>query len=557
MADSINKADPTEAARIQVLHELQILDTPPEERFDRITRLAAAHFSIPVVRITFVDEDRTWFKSSIGINATEAPRSISFCAETIQYSNLLVVPDLTKDPRFSNRPQVAGGPKFRFYAGVAIGPSDAPNVGTLCLMDYVPRPTFTEADAKFLQDLSEIINMELQAMSKLAMRTLELHESEERFALAMQSANDGLWDWDLKTNDVYYSPRWCSMLGYEHTEIASSLEDGLGHLVERDTYSKVLDQVDQYLSGAIDEFEAEFRMKHKNGFWIWVRSRAFMVKDAGEPIRLIGTHVDITEQKNLEEALLQAQMMEALGQLTGGIAADFNNLLSVIIGNAELLKIDNGENENIAAIFAAADRGEQLVTRLLAFCHNQALNPQAASLEALVMDMTSILTRAVGEQVKIETCFAPNLKTAYFDVGQTKSAILNLVTNARDAMPNGGVLKIECRNVTHTADETTEILALNDGDYVELSVTDTGTGMSEETKARVFVPFFTTKNVDEGSGLGLSMVYGFVKQSGGSISIDSEIERGTSIRIYLPTSQLPVQTALDKTPSISHEGIGE
>lgn len=556
MTDSRSKADLTEASRIQVLHDLQVLDTSPEESFDLIARLAASHFSMPVVRITFVDENRTWFKSSIGINATEAPRSISFCAETIQNSNLLVVPDLTKDLRFSNRPQVVGGPKYRFYAGVPIGPIEAPNVGSFCLMDYVPHPEFTEEDAKFLQDLSEVINMELQAIYRTAMHTLKLHQSEERFALAMQSANEGLWDWDLKTNDVYYSPRWCSMLGYEHAEIAPSLEDGWGHLVEGDTYSNVLDLVDQYLSGAIDEFEAEFRMKHKNGFWIWVRSRAFMVKDAGEPTRLIGTHVDITEQKNLEETLLQAQKMEALGQLTSGIADDFNNLLSVIIGNAELLRIDNGENENIAAIFAAADRGEKLVTQLLAFCHNQNLNPQAASPEAMIMDMISMLTQAVGEQIKIKTCFAPNLKTAYVDVGQTKSAILNLATNARDAMPSGGVLKIECRNVTHTADDKTEILELNEGDYLELCVTDSGTGMSEETKARVFVPFFTTKNVDEGSGLGLSMVYGFVKQSGGAISIDSKIGRGTSIRIYLPTSELPVQTAL-RTPGISHKVSGE
>jgi len=246
---------------------------------------------------------------------------------------------------------------------------------------------------------------------------------------------------------------------------------------------------------------------------------------------------DITLRAKMEEDLRQAQKMEAIGQLTGGVAHDFNNLLTVISGNLEMLErhIERPEGrEMLAEAQEATELGAKLANRLLAFGRRQPLNPKAIDLSALVDGMTDLLRRSLGATIEVEPRLARNLPMTMSDPGQVENALLNLAINARDAMPDGGRLIIETAEVEIDANYASSNPDVVAGHYLMLAVTDTGRGMSEEVRRRAFEPFFTTKGPSAGSGLGLSMVYGFVKQSGGHTELYSELGRGATVRLYLP-----------------------
>ena len=243
---------------------------------------------------------------------------------------------------------------------------------------------------------------------------------------------------------------------------------------------------------------------------------------------------DVSDLRATEDRLRQAQKMEAVGALTGGIAHDFNNLLAIILGHAEILEERLGADDSTAAVIRAATHGSELTARLLAVSREQALESREIDLNGLVTGMSDLVRRALGEAIEIDVATDDDLRPAFADPGQVENALLNLAVNARDAMPDGGKLRISTANVTfHEAglggDDDTER-----GDYVLLSVRDSGTGMTPEVMSRVFEPFFTTKRVGQVSGLGLSMVYGFAKQSGGHVAIDSKPGSGTTVRLYLP-----------------------
>ncbi|AXI49077.1 hypothetical protein C1J03_23405 (plasmid) [Sulfitobacter sp. SK012] len=251
----------------------------------------------------------------------------------------------------------------------------------------------------------------------------------------------------------------------------------------------------------------------------------------------LGIIHDLTLDKKRQAELQRAQKMEAVGQLTGGLAHDFNNLLTVVIGNLELLEMrtdDTKLHELINEALEASNLGAALTSQLLSFSRSQSLAPEHVALNDLVNTMLPILERTLDEQIAIETHLADDLRATLADPGQIESAILNLAINARDAMPDGGKLTVETRNVALDADYAAAQVDVTPGDYVCLSVTDTGVGMSPETQSRVFEPFFTTKGPGAGSGLGLSMVYGFAKQSGGHVVIYSEMGQGTTVNLFLP-----------------------
>jgi PAS domain S-box-containing protein len=247
---------------------------------------------------------------------------------------------------------------------------------------------------------------------------------------------------------------------------------------------------------------------------------------------------DLTDRKRADAQLQQAQKMEAVGQLTGGVAHDFNNLLTVIIGNlelAQLFELDSpSASESLQHALAAAEKGAALTHRLLAFSRQQPLVPVGTNLNEMIRGMIELLRRTLGEDIEIEVRPAGGLWPELADVSQVESALLNLTINARDAMPRGGKLTIETGNVSLDAEYAARNLDVEPGDYVMLAVTDTGTGMPAEVVERAFDPFFTTKEVGKGSGLGLSMIYGFAKQSHGHVKIYSEVGHGTTVRLYLP-----------------------
>ncbi|MDH3597140.1 MAG: PAS domain S-box protein, partial [Rhodospirillales bacterium] len=254
---------------------------------------------------------------------------------------------------------------------------------------------------------------------------------------------------------------------------------------------------------------------------------------------------DVTERKATEAQLRHAQKMEAIGQLTGGVSHDFNNLLAVVVGNLELvaeqLTQDDRCRRHVEKALGAAERGATLTQRLLAFSRKQALQPEEINAGRLVSGMTDMMRRTLGETIEIEVVSDSGLWTTSADPAQLENAVLNLAINARDAMPEGGKLTIETSNARLDDDYAAAQQDVTPGQYVLLAVTDTGTGMAPEVCARALDPFFTTKDVGSGSGLGLSMVFGFVKQSGGHVSIYSEVGEGTSVKLYLPRIKNPEQ----------------
>jgi nitrogen-specific signal transduction histidine kinase/ActR/RegA family two-component response regulator len=267
---------------------------------------------------------------------------------------------------------------------------------------------------------------------------------------------------------------------------------------------------------------------------------------SGRPVRMVGTVQDVTAIKRTEEALRQAQKMEAIGQLTGGIAHDFNNLLMVMGGNLELLSDGLDPQQQRLRRFAASaleavTRGGQLTQRLLAFARRQKLTNEPTDLNKLVASIVPLMHRTLGEQITIETALARETWMTMTDGSQVENAILNLAVNARDAMPKGGRLIIRTENLHLDQAWALGSGDLPAGDYVVLSVSDNGQGMAPEVRDRAFEPFFTTKEAGRGTGLGLSMVYGFVKQSGGHAKILSEIGRGTTVQLFLPRVKAAAQ----------------
>jgi PAS domain S-box-containing protein len=267
---------------------------------------------------------------------------------------------------------------------------------------------------------------------------------------------------------------------------------------------------------------------------------------------------NITFLKQAESRLSNAKKMEAIGKLTGGIAHDFNNLLAVIQGSAEILEFELGhDSEMVQGILRATKRGADLTHRLLAYARQQPLAPQSIDLAALALGMEDLLGRTLGETIEIKNRIPSRLWRANADPGQVEDALLNLAFNARDAMPDGGTLTISCSNETLNEVHSHFYPETSPGEYCVLTVSDTGTGMDEATKARIFEPFFTTKDVGKGSGLGLSMVYGFAKQSGGHVGVETELGKGTDFQIYLPRTKQDERPPPQEIKDLAPKGAGE
>jgi PAS domain S-box-containing protein len=273
---------------------------------------------------------------------------------------------------------------------------------------------------------------------------------------------------------------------------------------------------------------------------------------SGAPSGAVVVYRDVTEAKETERLLRQSQKMDAIGQLTGGVAHDFNNILTIIIGMIEILAERTADNEEISGIartiLQAADRGAQLTQRLLAFARKQPLRPREADVNALIVEATSLLRASLGEQIEIESLLDESAAHVLVDTSQLTTALLNLAVNARDAMPGGGRLTLETGNVFLGRDVIGARDEVSPGPYVMITVSDTGTGIPAAIRDKVFEPFFTTKGTGKGTGLGLSMVYGFIKQTGGHVRIESQEGRGTSIKLFLPQAAARAARTTDVPP---------
>jgi PAS domain S-box-containing protein len=346
----------------------------------------------------------------------------------------------------------------------------------------------------------------------------------------------------MKGNRLYNSPSYEKILGYTAEDLANS--SGLDQ-IHPDDRERVIAASNEAKQTGIGR-RLEYRMRHKNGSWRVLESTASVVRNQkGENERLVIVNRDITERKQAEEELKesehqlrQAQKMEAVGRLSGGIAHDFNNLLSVIIGYADELDPSCSETDklrkNAEQIKKAGLRAASLTRQLLAFSRQQVLQPKILELNGVVAELAKMLKRLIGADIELTLTLDPSTGRVKADQSQLDQVIVNLVVNARDAMPDGGKLTIETANVELGERQAARMRYVQPGSYVQLTVADTGTGMSAETIAHIFEPFFTTKEKGKGTGLGLSTVYGIIKQSGGYIWVDSEPGKGASFKIFLP-----------------------
>ena len=366
-----------------------------------------------------------------------------------------------------------------------------------------------------------------------------LTQSQERLQMALKAARMGTWHWDVGANALTWDDGLERLYDLAPGERITSFEQFLQR-VHPDDRAFVEQSVERALEGW-GGLDYEFRIVLPNGRVRWLADQGRLVRDAdGKVVSLTGVCLDVTERKQVEERLRQAQRMESVGQLAGGIAHEANNMMSVVLGCADyvLQRSDLSEpvRQDVEQIWRAAKRTAGVTQQLLAFSRRQVLQPQVLDLNATVRELEPILVRTLGEGSSLRLHLSPSLGKVRADPGQLEQVLLNLTLNARDAMSDGGRLTIETMNVEldarYVAGKPVETLQA--GEYAALIVTDTGHGMDQETLGRIFEPFFTTKGVGEGTGLGLSTVYGIVKQSGGFIWAYSEPGLGTTFKLYFP-----------------------
>ncbi len=711
--DQSEQSSWTEEERLTALYRNELLNTPPEQAFDDLARLAADLMGMPIAAVHFVAEDHQWSKAEVGLGFRDLPRDISFCLITMLNMDGLEVPDTTKDPRFSDNPLVIGSPGIRFYAGMPLVAEGLP-VGALCVIDTQPHETgLTERQRFTLKALAAQANAQIALRRALADRdhadalqcqaNMTLQVQEDRLRLAVMGAGLGTFDFRVASGDLTLDDRCRALFGvppgapvsYKGTFLAGLHPDdremavtakqcsmdpagarsfsceyrtiGLTDDVERwvsvngealfdgqtpvrltgtvqdvtdrkraEAVAQVNDQRVQLALAAgaiigtwfwdlpndrltVDEafarafgldpalgrvglsleqvlatvhfedraglneainkaisrggaYAHQYRVRRADGHYYWIEANG-RVNHAldGTPLSFPGVLIDIDARRllegerdqaiaalraltdtleqqvtertaellRIEDQLRQAQKMEAIGQLTGGLAHDFNNLVAAISGSLELMhiRISQGRFMDLERYMViaegAAKRAAALTQRLLAFSRRQTLAPKPTNVNTMVDGMLDLIRRMVGPSVQIKAGATTGLWPALVDQPQLENALLNLCINARDAMPGGGKITIETGNrwVDRQKAEQQDML---EGEYLLLCVTDTGTGMTPEVIAKAFDPFFTTKPIGQGTGLGLSMIYGFAKQSGGQVYIHSEIGKGTTVCIYLP-----------------------
>jgi len=411
---------------------------------------------------------------------------------------------------------------------------------------------FTEDDSRFLQSLAHVVASTVENERAAC----ALHDRQTQLALGQAVAHLGTWELmlddldDLERNRVLWSDEMFRLFGHAPGSFEPSFE-----IAARQLLPGSLPVILRELRRTVNEgvpFSLDYPIVLPDGQRRQVHGHAVLVRDAsGRASRLIGTVQDMTEQvkaeaalRRSEEQLLQSQKMEAIGRLAGGVAHDFNNLLGVISGYAQMLSrelsAEHPARKRVQQIEKASERAAELTRRLLTFSRKQPVDARPIDLSALVADMEPMLRQLIGEDVRLVVASASALGSVEADPGQVEQAVMNLVVNARDAMPRGGRLTIETRGVVGAP-------GIPKG--VELRISDTGEGMTPEVKARIFEPFFTTKEKGKGTGLGLPMVYGIVEGAGGRIDVDSEPGKGTTFRILLPRAEAPARPAEGEAPA--------
>ncbi|WP_310468736.1 response regulator [Sphingomonas sp.] len=395
-----------------------------------------------------------------------------------------------------------------------------------------------------------LLDATLRANAERLHAVQELRRAEQRQAAIIQSLPIVLYLEPLKCDPrcpTFVSGDLEAMTGYPFEQVVANPTLWAERLHEQDRERVLVALATRNATGRLS---VEYRWQCADGSYKYFHDQAVLLHDAkGAPLEFAGTLTDVTERRSLESQLVQAQKMDSIGKLTGGIAHDFNNLLAAVLGGLGLLErraqLEEGHQKILAMTMRAADQGTELVRRLLAFARQQQLQPAAIEVPALVEAMNDLLAHTLGGLVHLEWRIADDCWPVFADQPQLELALMNLIINARDAMPDGGTIAISSENRSAPADEVSGRAA---GDYVVISVTDKGCGITAANLDKVMEPFFTTKDVGKGTGLGLSMVYGFAKQSNGAFRIDSAPGRGTTAELWLPRAEHAAEGAARAKP---------
>ena len=405
----------------------------------------------------------------------------------------------------------------------------------------------------------------------------DLHKEKECLRYAISAARMGLWEWNIVTGKIQWSEDLERIHGMTPGEFGGTLDAFLAQIHPEDR-----DLVQRSIARTVDaglEHDVEYRIVWPNDEIHWVEGRGGVIHNRrGKPVLMIGLCMDITarkeseaflqttreelekrveertaKHKELEEQLAQSQKLEAVGRLAGGLAHDFNNLLTAIIGYSQLcirrLRPHDPVRSGLEEILKAGERAASLTRQILAFSRKQVMQPIVLDLNSVIAEIEKMLKRMIGEDIELRTAPQEDLGNVKADPGQMEQVLVNLVVNARDAIPSGGKITIETRNVYLDETYAKGHVAVAAGHYVMLAVSDTGTGMNEEIRQHIFEPFFTTKETGKGTGLGLSTVYGIIRQSGGTIWVYSEPAKGTTFKIYLPRVQESAEEYKRPVPS--------
>ena len=419
--------------------------------------------------------------------------------------------------------------------------------------------------ASGFHSMSNNLNLALDKLrneSELVQKSANaLRKSEERFSLAISGSNDGIWDWDLESSEIFFSPRWKQMLGYEENDIGNSF-NVWRNLIYPDDLGRFLDLWAKHIANENKFFYIEYRIRRKTGDYSWVLCRGLSSRDeAGCPIRISGSQTDIApykkaeqERQQLHHQLQQSQKMEAIGQLTGGIAHDFNNMLASIMGYTELICEDMAQygdkqiEDYLGEVYKSSKRARDLVAQMLAFSRGGEDELKPHKLSPLVKESLTMLGSILPSSIEISLQLERDDLVIKTNPVQLHQLIMNLCINARDAMEEKGHLTIGLQHVTNVETKCCSCHENIVGDYIQLFVRDTGSGIKLEQLDRIFDPFYTTKDAGKGSGMGLPMVHGLMHDHGGHVVVETGTE-GTTIILLFPIVDNPLDT-------VNRENVG-
>jgi two-component system, cell cycle sensor histidine kinase and response regulator CckA len=597
-----------EAARLEALYRYQILDTAPEQAFDDLVSLAAQTCNTPIALINLIDANRQWFKAKVGLDIEQLPRNVGFSSICIKSGEVLIISDTLTDERFTTEVVVTSEPFARFYAGVPLIVPGGEAIGTLCVLDHIPRQ-ISQKQIEALLSISRIVVRQLESRRNLKelanlkkeymQLKLAVNPSECTFCSLFDSApmmgiiedtsiqqniscdrqlieqqiceptalleitTDAVIVQDLANNILLWNKSAENIYGWKP-------EEAIGKNVNQLWYSKLLPQNLEIYNTVLQHnyWQGKLKKISKSGAVITVESHwKLLHHEHNQTKSILIVDTDISQIKELEKQFLRTQRIESIGTLTSGIAHDLNNVLSPILMSAQLLKgkfHEQNTQQFLSIVENNAKRGANLVKQVLSFVRGiegdvsgrgtTNLNP-VIQVKHLILEMQQIIQQTFPKSIVFTTEIQPDLLPVYGDSTQLYQVLMNLCLNARDAMPEGGYLTISTENIFIDENHRMMHFDAQVGNYIILTIADTGLGIKKEILDKIFEPFFTTKEFNQGTGLGLSTVRGIIKRHGGLITVSSCVGKGTKFQVYLPAVNTPITQSLENIEILS--GCGE